>query len=175
MSQKATFGSLAKYGFILGLALIIFSLTGIYLKDFTDQNTSLIFMLLKAGAYVFFIYCAIRFSAKYLYAANYSFAKGIKTGLFVGLIAAVLATVYQYMEIRFIDPADFNNVVERTTDEMIEKGFTEGMYERFIPLLFYFYIFGVFLQTLLISLLASLFIAPFFKKQQLINLESTDN
>ena len=177
MAQKVTFSNLVKYGALLGLALIILSLINVYLRNFIDQDTSLIFMLLKAAAYVFFIYCAIRFAIKYFYATNYSFAKGVKIGLFVGLIAAVLITVYQYIEMKYIIPDFYQEQIETTIDEMIDKGVPEealGTVRAMIPISATI---GAFLSALLISLLASLFISPFFKKQQPTNFnnEQTDN
>jgi len=182
MEKRATFGSLMKYGALLGLALIIIALIDIYLKNFIAHDTSLIFMLLKAAAYVFFIYCAIRFAVKYLYAANYSFSKGVKVGLFVGLIAAVLITVYQYIEMKYIIPDVYQERIEIAIEEMVDRGVPEealGSVNAMMPI---GSIIGSFLQALLISLLASLFISPFFKKQQpknfnneQINNEQIDN
>ena len=177
MEKQATFGSLMKYGALLGLALIILSLINIYLKNFIVQDTSLIFMLLKAAAYVFFIYCAIRFAIKSFYAANYSFAKGVKIGLFVGLIAAVLITVYQFIEIKYIAPDTYQERIETTIDEMIDKGAPEEMGETARAMMSIMWTIGAFITALLISLLASLFISPFFKKQPATNFnnEQTDN
>ena len=166
MEKRATFGSLMKYGALLGLALIIIALIDIYLKNFIAQDTSLIFMLLETAAYVFFIYCAIRFAVKYLYADNYSFVKGVKVGLFVGLIAAVLITVYQYIEMKYIVPDVYQEKIEIALDEMVARGFAEealGPVSALMPIGF---VIKAFLQAILISLLASFFISPFFKKQQ---------
>jgi len=156
-----------KYGALLGLALVIIALIDIYLKNFIAQDTSLIFMLLKAAAYVFFIYCAIRFAVKYLYADNYSFAKGVKVGLFVGLIAAVLITVYQYIEMKYIIPDVYQEQIEIALDEMADRGISEEMMGDTVRAMFPITAAAsVFFGALLISLLASLFISPFFKKQK---------
>ena len=177
MVQKVTFSNLVKYGALLGLSLIILSLIDIYLKNFINQDTSLIFMLLRAAAYVFFIYCAIRFAIKYFYATNYSFAKGVKIGLFVGLIAAVLITVYQYFEMKYIAPDTYQEQIETIIDEMIDKGAPEEMGETVRAMMPIMWTIGAFITALLISLLASLFISPFFKKQPATNFnnEQTDN
>jgi len=178
MEQKVTFGSLAKYGVLLGLALIILSLIKVYTGNFVEQDTSLVFMLLKAAAYVFFIYCAIRFAVKYLYATTYSFAKGVKVGLFLGLIAAVLMCVYQYIEMKFITPDLYQAQIELAIEEMLDKGVPEEMGVTVRSMFSITVIISAFVGAFLVSLLASLFIAPFFKKQQIINNEevsSSDN
>jgi hypothetical protein len=177
MAQKVTFGNLAKYGLFLGLALIILSLIKIYLRNFIDQDLGLIFMLLQAATYVFFIYCAIRFAVKYLYATNYSFAKGVKVGLFVGLITAIIMCVYQYIEIKFIAPELYQEQIETAIEEMVDRGIPEealGTVRAMIPITT---IIGAFIGAFLVSLLASLFISPFFKKRQTtdFNNEQTDN
>ena len=171
MEQKVTFGSLLKYGVLLGLVLIIINLIQIYVGNFIERDISLAFMFLKAAAYVFFIYCAIRFAVNYFYAANYSFAKGIKVALFVGLIAAVLMAVYQYIEMKFIIPSEYAMQLDAVTEELIEKGFPEEMGETVRSMFSTTVIISVFIGTFLISLLASLFIAPFFKQQQIVNIE----
>jgi len=177
MEQKVTFGNLIKYGLLLALALIILSLIKVYLKNFIDQDLGLIFMLLQAAAYVFFIYCAIRFAVKYLYATTYSFAKGVKVGLFIGLITAILMCIYQYIEMKFIDPAFYQEQIEIAIEQKIEMDIPEealGIARSIIPISI---VIGSFIQSLLISLFASLFVSPFFKKQQPIdfNNELTDN
>ena len=150
MEQKVTFGSLIKYGLLLGMALIIISLIKIYsetyLENFIEQDViRWSFTLLETAAYVFFVYCAIRFSEKYLYTSHYSFAKGVKVAFFVGLIAAILIGIYKYIEIKFIIPAEIKEIVIPTV------------------------------RAFLISLLASFFIAPFFKKRQIINSEESSS
>ena len=171
MEQKVTFGSLLKYGVLLGLALITLSLIKIYLRNFVNQETDLIFMLLKAAVYVFFVYRAIHFAVKHFYATNYSFAKGVKVGLFIGLIAAVLVTVYQYVEIKFITPEFYQEKIELAIEDMMDQGIPEEMIATVRSMFAITPIITAFIGTLLISLLASLFIAPFLKKQQVINTE----
>ncbi|MCL2510729.1 MAG: DUF4199 domain-containing protein [Bacteroidales bacterium] len=179
MEQKVTFGNLAKYGVLLGLVLIILSLIKIYVGNFIEQDIKeLIFMLLKAAAYVFFIYSAIRFAIKHFYATNYSFAKGVKVGLFLGLIAAVFTCVYQYIEMKFIIPDVYQAQIELAIEEMLEKGVPEEMGATVRSMFSISAIVSALVGTFLVSLLASLFIAPFFKKQQIINIEeasSSDN
>jgi hypothetical protein len=177
MAQKVTFSSLIKYGLLLGLALIILSLIKIYLKNFIDRDLGLIFMLLQAAAYVFFIYCAIRFAVKYIYATTYSFAKGVKVGLFIGLITAVLMCIYQYVEMKFIVPEFYTEQIEITIEGMVDKGIPEEMGETVRAIFPIATAISAFLGAFLVSLLASLFVSPFFKKQQLVdfNKELTDN
>jgi hypothetical protein len=179
MAQKVTFSNLMKYGLLLGLTLIILSLVKIYLKNFVDRDLELIFMLLQAAAYVFFIYCAIRFAVKYLYATTYSFAKGVKVGIFLGLIAAVLMCIYQYIEMKFIIPEFYQEQINVSLETMESNGMqvTEEM-EKMVRSIFPIgIVFGSFITSFLIALFASLFVSPFFKKQQPIdfNNEPSDN
>lgn len=174
MEKKVTFGNLVKYGVLLGLALIIISLIKIYLKNFIEQDISLIFTLLDVGTYVFFIYCAIRFAVKYIYVENYSFAKGVKVGLFIGVIAAALVCIYQYIEIKFIIPDVYQEQIE-TAIEI--RGVPERMDGTIRSMFTIMYVIGHFIISFMISLLASLFISPFFKKRQttIINEKSSNN
>jgi len=177
MERKVTFGNLIKYGVLLGLALIIISLIQIYLKNFVAQDISLIFMLLKVGIYVYFVYCTIRFAVKYLYAEKYSFAKGVKSALFVGVIAAVLVCIYQYIEMKFITPDVYQEQIEIAIDDAMGRGVPEGMSETIRSMFVIMAVIFAFIKTVLISLLAALFIAPFFKKRQatIINEELSNN
>jgi hypothetical protein len=163
MPQKVTFGNLIKYGVFLGLVLIILSLIKIYLGNFIDYLGNfinrdvirLIFTLLETAAYVFFVYCAIRFVVKYIYTTNYSFAKGVKVGLFIGLITAIMMSVYKYIEMKYL----VFDVEQMPSDIAIT-------------------VVGAFVSAFLISLLASLFISPFFKKRKQttdFKEEQTDN
>ena len=178
MEKKVTFGSLIKYGLLLGISLIVIRLIKIYLGNFVEQDISLAFMLLEAAVYVFFIYCAIRFAVKYIYATNYSFAKGVKVALFIGLMAAILLTIYQYIEMKFIIPEVYQEQIEAAIEQAMEKvsaDMEDAVRSMSSKMAVIGAMIGTFLLPLLISLLASFFIAPFFKKRQIINSEESSS
>jgi len=175
MEKKVTYGSLLKYGLLLGLMSMVFSLIKIYLRNFTDKDLWSVFMLLETATVVFFVYCAIRFAAKQIYATNYSFAKGVKVALFVGFIAAVLASIYQYVEMRYIIPEVYQAQIEIAIESAIDKGLPAGRESTIQTMFWVFGAIFAFFISFLTSLLASFFIAPFFKKRQIINSEESSS
>jgi multisubunit Na+/H+ antiporter MnhF subunit len=161
--QKPTKKIALNYGLLLGFVSILQSLI-LYAMGKTYDNdwyTTAIGILIMA----IIIFLGIK---KYKESNNgfLSLGQGLKTGVGIALIAAVVSIIYTIIFVKFIEPDFINHIVEvqrqkmlenpNMTDEMIDKigqGTRDYFYVFTIGMIFIFNIFIGFVVSLVTSLI----------------------
>ena len=161
--QKPTKKIALNYGLLLGFVSILQSLI-LYAMGKTYDNdwyTTAIGILIMA----IIIFLGIK---KYKESNNgfLSLGQGLKTGVGIALIAAVVSIIYTVIFVKFIEPDFINHIVEvqrqkmlenpNMTDEMIDKigqGTRDYFYVFTIGMIFIFNIFIGFVVSLVTSLI----------------------
>lgn len=172
MKQKEKFISLAKYGLLLAVVLIITSaLKHGILSNPSDTILMFCNLVLIFPAYIFCLFKGIKFAKEKIYIDNFSKIKGILSGLFIGLIAAILFSIYTFIETK-ISPEYYANQLQQQIEmisqlELSQEDFTKQYNEIIAVNKTHYYILSSFFTTILGAGLVSLFATTFLYKNQI--------
>lgn len=127
--------TILRYGLVGGLGLVIYALIGI-LTGISNPSAgmvsvainSVIVIVLYLGLLIF----AVRHHRDNELGGYIKFGRAFMVSFFVGLIAAILSTIFNYVYLNFIDP-DYLNTIAEGSAEMLEKfGMNEEQIEAAI-------------------------------------------
>lgn len=176
MKQEVKFISLEKYGRYLAGILVLVSVLkhGIWSKP-DDTFLMLCNLLLVFPAYIYFISKGIKTAKEKIYKERFKNAKGIKTGMFIGLVAAVCFAVYIYCETR-IFPDYYSAQLEQQVEMLAQQELTSEeiaiqkteIMKMNQP---YVYVLSAFFTVIVASGIVSLFATPFIHKKLIVKLD----
>ncbi len=158
------------WGFILGIALIIYSLI-IYFLGATFEKWAAYptYLIMIAGI----IYATIQYRDTML-DGSITYGKALGFGVLVMLFAGVISAVYTYVLYSFIDPDLITKSLEVIEEEMINKGMADEQIELALEMQSKFMKPGI-LAILSIpgsafaGFIISLFTSIFLKKEKIDN------
>jgi hypothetical protein len=128
-NTRTVFSNSLIYGLITAAISIVFAVFA-YILDIPQQSPIMYFsfLILLAGM----IYGTVQFKNKFL-GGYISFGKAFVSGFLIVLIAAVIASLYSYVFLTFIDPTYLDKIVEQALEKaeesMIEKGLSDEQME----------------------------------------------
>jgi len=172
--KKSSIGKVSlNYGLILGVLLILFSLLmHIFDVDRESYINSISYLILLGG---------IIWGSK-IYRDNYSggfitYGKSFSVGFLVGLFGSILASIFLYIFLMYIDPATFEEILEnalnKTGDDILESSpeISDQNLEQALSMVEKFttrftITIGVFFMNVISSLILSLIVSIFIKKEQ---------
>jgi len=118
-NQTASVKKLAlTYGVLWGLGSIILGVIGYVTDNYLERNwtTSLLGFAIMIAAIVFGLKAFKKESSGYM-----SFSEGLKAGMAIALIAALIGAIWTYLFVTVIEPDFQTLLLERTQDQMIEQ------------------------------------------------------
>ena len=164
--QKPTNKIALNYGVYLALALIVYALTMYAMGKTYDREwyTQVIGLVIAA----IFIVISIK-EYKKVNNGFLSLSQGLKTGVGVALISAVIYVIYTVIFVQFIEPEFIDNIVKMQEEKMSENpNMTDEMLERMEEgTRKYFYAFtigGILIFNLFIGFVISLISSLAMKK-----------
>ncbi len=115
----------ATYGAIIGFALIIYSVL-LYILDLSMSRSLgyLSFLIIIGGIYV-----GIKNFRENEPDKAISYGRAVGVGVLICVFFGFLASVFTYLQFRFIDPGLVDKMVEIAEEKMLEKGLPEDMIE----------------------------------------------
>ena len=106
------------YGVLWGLGTIILGVIGYVTNNYLERSwtTSLIGIAIMIAAIVFGLKAFKKDSGGYM-----SFGEGLKTGMAITLIAALIGAIWTYLFVTVIEPDFVTLLLERTQEQMLEQ------------------------------------------------------
>lgn len=165
--QTSTYRTGIKWGLILGLVSIVYSLVLFTTGSIGKPGTSIASIVLSVGGLVL----AMR-EFRTLNGGFMSFGQGVTVGTVTGLVAGIFSTLFSWFYMTMIDPNVMTTVLDQTREELDKQGMLSDeqidtqmeMMERFMTPGF---MLGSGLAMSLIgSLILALIIAAFMKKNK---------
>lgn len=176
MKREVKFISLEKYGRYLAGILILCSVLkhGIW----SNPNNTFLFLcnlLIAFPAYVYFISKGIKFSKEKIYREHFKKAQGIKSGMFIGLVAAVLFSIYVFCETQ-IFPDYYSMQIEQQVEMLAQEGLCqEAMKTKHDNIIMmnqpYIHVLSTFVTVIMASIIISLFATSFIYKKTIVKSE----
>lgn len=125
-SQPKTFMLSIGYGFILGIALILFGLV-LYLTDLAENESVswLRYVVVIAGI----VLAQVSFRRRQPDALM-PYGKAFTTGFLTALFAAVLTSVYAYIFLKFIDPSTLERAIIIAEERFVKQGLSDVEIDR---------------------------------------------
>ena len=114
------------YGIYLGIATVLISLITYALGTHLDPHwsISLVSGILFIGLIVFGIKKYKETNEGFL-----TWGQGVKIGVGIAIVAALIGTIYNYLFMNFIEPDFLNQVMEVSNQKLLDQGQTEEQVE----------------------------------------------
>jgi MFS family permease len=114
------------YGIYLGVATVLISLISYALGMHLDPHLSisLVSGILFIGLIVFGIKKHKETNEGFL-----TWGQGVKIGVGIAIVAALIGTIYNYLFMNFIEPDFLNQVMEVSNQKLLDQGQTEEQIE----------------------------------------------
>jgi len=167
MEQKNTsvFYNALIWGIIIGLVFIIYSVV-LYILDLTTNRTlgMLSFLILVAGLVIATLNYRNSVRGGYI-----SFGTAFSFGILVAVFAAVISSVYSYIQMTVIDPGIIQKIQDLAMEKMTQKGIPEEQLDSVMEISRKFMSpivisISALIQTALFGVVFSLIIGAIFKK-----------
>lgn len=114
-----------RYGLIVGLICVIYSFILALLDESGNRLLGAFSYLVLIGGLVMAFKYFKEHNAGYM-----SFGQGLKIGTLMSLIVGVLASVFMYIYVKFIDDSMMTRIMEVQRAEMEKKGMDEAQIDR---------------------------------------------
>ena len=117
-----------KWGLITGMVYVIFSLVSNLLglqQGSGNLGLTFLFNFLLMIATFFTIYLGVKETRDEATAEYFTLGEAFSTGFKISLIAAVIASVFTFIYLQFIDPDLMDRVMENAEDQWDEMGVPE--------------------------------------------------
>ncbi|MDD4848114.1 MAG: DUF4199 domain-containing protein [Bacteroidales bacterium] len=175
MQQEKNFVSLIKFGSYLAGVLILCSVLkhGIW-SNANDTFLLLCNLLLAFPAYLFFISKGIKYAKNHIYQDNFKNAKGVKAGMFIGLVAAVIFSAYVWCETQIFP--DYYSQQLQQQELMIPQNLSSEETAAKLDELNsmnqpYVHVSSAFFTVMMASVVVSMFATPFIHKKLIVKSE----
>ena len=114
------------FGIYLGVATLLISLISYALGTHLDPHwsISLVSGILFIGLIVFGIKKYKETNEGFL-----TWGQGVKIGVGIAIVAALIGTIYNYLFMNFIEPEFLNQVMEVSNQKLLDQGQTEEQIE----------------------------------------------
>lgn len=156
-----------KPGIILGIVLVIYSITLYILDISTVKVFGYLLYLLIIGGLIFGIK---QYRDKEL-GGYISYPKALGVGVLVLLFASIISSIYTYINLTFIDPTLIDKMLEITEKEMFNKGLSDDQIEMALKMSAKLMKPGImaimgFAVSMFFGFILTLIVAAFLKKEQ---------
>ncbi len=175
--KKSSIGKVSlNYGLIVGVLLILWSLI-MHIFDINRESyISFISYLILLGGIIW---------GSKIYRDHYSggfitYGKSFSVGFLVGLFGSILASIFLFIFLKYIDPATFAEILENTLNkselnilesnpDISDQGLEQAlsMVEKFTTQ--FTIAAGVFIMNVIVSVVFSLITSIFIKKEEKLN------
>lgn len=121
-----------KWGLITGMVYVIFSLINNMLGLQDAGGFSAKAVLSNAalfGATLFTIYLGVKEARDTDGGGYMTFGQGFKSGMAISLITALIASVFTFIYLKFIDPGFLDKIMAMTQDQWEKQGMSEEQIE----------------------------------------------
>jgi MFS family permease len=125
-NQVSSKSLIINFGIYLGIATVLTSLITYALGMHLDQHwsVSVISGILFIGLIVFGIKKHKENNEGFL-----SWGQGVKIGVGIAIVAALIGTIYNYLFMTFLEPDFLNQVMEVSNQKLLDQGQTEEQIE----------------------------------------------
>ena len=123
--QRSIWKETLKYGIILGLVSIVFSVLT-YMLDLTGKSWLMWPSIIVSLVVLYLLLISYRDTVNNGYI---TYGKSVGAGVLMNLYAAILSAIYVYILFAFIDPGLVDKQMALAEDKLIAKGLPEGSIE----------------------------------------------
>lgn len=165
-NQTSVSKAAMQHGLILGVALIILSLILHFAGASLESWAKYVTWALMIG---YLVYATKNYRDEHR-GGFLSYGQGLGFGTLTSLITGVVSTIYTFLYVKFINPNFINEIMNKSYEEMLEKGMAEEQVEMalsmqegwMMPMMFV----GALVGTLFMGFIFSLIISAIFKRTE---------